>query len=549
MPEMRKLILGDQEFEVVDGASRDRLDDHDTAIASKAEAADLAIERARITNLASLDEGSTTGDAELIDIRVGANGVTYDSAGDAIRDQIDRITISSKNMFNFKQDWTLTKNGITFSAEAGSNVIRMTGTATTGFGQNIVFGGVIDALDVSVGDTLTMSVNINGTFSGSIYYSLHNVNTTQIKLGTADYKTFAYTSSMADLQIYTGNGAVLDAEISLQIEKGSTNTTIHPKGLLLAFDTEARTQIEQIKNINDIRYSSLRSAELPQNASSSLTRIGNQVYLFGYYAGNESGTDTTGVIYDLAEDGTLNRNTKTFTCNAGHANTVDYCEDNDCLIIGNGGTSQSTEANKIFIFKNAKTKTAFSVTSGDCLTIDVSADDWGKQLNCVWGESNNGKNNIVYCLTNYEQGNMDAYAMSNPNQFTGNSKRFIRRVLLGQGSNDLGHGTLKTVDDGEFNGTYAVLDVFERDFVYAEGNNDTCFYNGCIYEMPLGSFDGIGYIKHSFDDFGKTIKTKKCIIPLYRNSGASINSENEGIAIHDGFLLTYCDGNIMSIKI
>lgn len=62
----------------------------------------LGIERERINNFSSLSEGSTTGDTELADIRIGYNGNTYSSAGEAIRSQLtdlnDSIVEAKKNL-------------------------------------------------------------------------------------------------------------------------------------------------------------------------------------------------------------------------------------------------------------------------------------------------------------------------------------------------------------------------------------------------------------------------------------------------------------------
>ena len=74
----------------------DRIDESKAQLSQE-----INVERKRIDSFKTLQAGSTTGDAELQDIRIGHDGVTYSNAGTAVREQIKRIAskiITSTNV-------------------------------------------------------------------------------------------------------------------------------------------------------------------------------------------------------------------------------------------------------------------------------------------------------------------------------------------------------------------------------------------------------------------------------------------------------------------
>ena len=74
--------MGDGFFLVSTNGNLRRVAMNDTTLAKR-----LVELIARMDQFTSLEEGSTAGDAELADIRIGYDGQEYSTAGDAVREQ------------------------------------------------------------------------------------------------------------------------------------------------------------------------------------------------------------------------------------------------------------------------------------------------------------------------------------------------------------------------------------------------------------------------------------------------------------------------------
>ena len=74
---------------------------------------------ARMDTFTQLPSGSTSGDAELIDIRVGADGVTYPTAGDAVRGQVTDLKSALNDLESATMDMTDIEKHITYTFEDG----------------------------------------------------------------------------------------------------------------------------------------------------------------------------------------------------------------------------------------------------------------------------------------------------------------------------------------------------------------------------------------------------------------------------------------------
>lgn len=167
----------------------------------------------RMDTFTRLSEGSTTGDAELQDIRVGANGITYDTAGNAVRGQYSQL---KEDLGEYIQTLVATTRYPYFTVSMGEKLyVKTIDIDSSLFSTITVYGNKNDELTnlFSTSRKEFIVTNIQGNFDKiDIYFNLKSVpsSPTTIKAITHinDYGSLSDKVITLDKDIFDLNSVI-----------------------------------------------------------------------------------------------------------------------------------------------------------------------------------------------------------------------------------------------------------------------------------------------------------------------------------------------------
>ena len=218
---------------------------------------EVEFERKRIDNLAKLEEGSTTGDAELIDGRIGGNGVTYSNIGNAIRGQYKEVY---DNVYSMSKGTPTMLTNVTLT---DGKAIHSTGktytSANSSCCEDYINIGLFEVIEATIVNLYTASYFIGFYDVDKTFISRTAITT---KIGTITVKIPSNTVYIRfSIPIEAKNEFILKGFSKLQTLVGTSSYIIDFNGLKSACEN---SEIKTIVLCSDI------------TATSSLSIVGNK---------------------------------------------------------------------------------------------------------------------------------------------------------------------------------------------------------------------------------------------------------------------------------
>lgn len=247
--------------------------------------ADIAVLDGRVDNITSLPAGSvsTSADAELVDIRVGSDGTTYASAGDAVRGQVGELKSALENVNTFDANFVsnivqpnLYDGAATFAGAwySGSN-----NWVDDGFYNGLkvktktgAWNGIFKLLPITAGKTYTFSALIKTSIFANVTINLYQTLSGYETTATVDVNTKSITVNAEEwVEVYITFVCTASGTIAPRVEAAASYTLSIAGYKLYEGEYNTYSLPTVVEDVGIIKYDML----LPTSAKMATFELGS----------------------------------------------------------------------------------------------------------------------------------------------------------------------------------------------------------------------------------------------------------------------------------
>lgn len=442
----------------------------------------LDVERKRIDNIVTLPDGSTTGDVELMDVRVGADGKTYENAGTAVRTQIVHLsdeTDALKSILDIGFSIGSITNGVdepNANRARFSDKVKACRTVVTLVANSMYYYGYAKYGEDGNYDGIDHGWNV---MDGSPL----NIDSGYFKMNFRKVDDTAMTTD--DLETLKGYVTVTQFNIQYDIEKLDNQIS---KGLSMIMPYTV--ELGSLAGGGKVDFTTrARFVEMVKVSEKSTVTISlNENYLYGYCFYDESGT------YDGVDHGWLypyNQSVVTFTSSGYVMFNFRRIDEGEIT------------AGDLAIFADILTIT----TRKNVLDVDLDVKNLTEKVNSA-SDKNNAINSII---VEYNREKGASYVFARIPKVTNDGRTLSPKLHL-------------TSEDGSIDGNKVSA------LTFAQKNNSIFTMNAGLFNtgtlQPVGQtiISGVSYVNIPMvDDMGSPISDQECY-PLCIDSDGNLSA-------------------------